>query len=313
MVEKSFRRSVPSLTALVALDAAVRHRSFTLAASELGVTQTAVSRQIIALEADLGAPLFHRRHRSIEPTTECLRLAAALNRHFGGISDCVADFRAAAADGAITVGATSAFSQLWLLPRLVQFRRDHPNAKIRVKTSDEVINLENGDVDLAIRYGKGPFVDGVIVGSHEDLLYPVCSPDYKAALGEREYDLWQGDYDLISTVSDEKSWYTWQDWFTAVGVRRKVLPPALEFNHFTASLYAARAGQGIALGWELLVRTFMEDGDGTLVRLGNQYLVAEGQFHIVVSNRAKKSLILDLFVDWLTAELNAVKSSELVS
>ncbi len=58
MVEKSFRRSVPSLTALVALDAAVRHRSFTLAASELGVTQTAVSRQIIALEADLGAPCF---------------------------------------------------------------------------------------------------------------------------------------------------------------------------------------------------------------------------------------------------------------
>ena len=311
MVEKSFRRSVPSLNALVALDAAVRHKSFTLAGEELGVTQTAVSRQIMALEADLGAPLFHRRHRSVEPTSECLRLATALNRHFGGIADCVADFRAAAADGAITVGATSAFSQLWLLPRLVQFRRDHPNAKIRVKTSDEPINLENGDVDLAIRYGKAPFADGEVIASHKDILYPVCSPDYAAALGEEASVFWEGDYDLISTVSDERSWYTWQDWFTAVGLRRKVLPPALEFNHFTQTLYAARAGQGIALGWELLVRTFLDDG--TLIRLGDVYLVAEGQFHIVVSNRAKKTLVLDLFVDWLMTELEAVDSSEPVA
>ena len=296
------------MTALVALDAAVRHRSFTRAAQELGVTQTAVSRQIMALEADLGAPLFHRKHRSIEPTSECMRLANALNRHFGGIADCVADFRAAAADGAITVGATSAFSQLWLLPRLVQFRRDHPNAKIRVKTSDDPINLENGDVDLAIRYGKAPFADGSVMASHSDVLYPVCSPDYEAGLGQTAPQFWEGDYDLISTVSDERSWYTWQDWFTAVGLRRKVLPPALEFNHFTQTLYAARAGQGIALGWELLVRTFLDDG--TLVRLGEVYLVAEGQFHIVVSNRAKKTLVLDLFVEWLMAELEAVQSSE---
>ncbi|RWB66283.1 LysR substrate-binding domain-containing protein [Mesorhizobium sp.] len=306
MVEKSFKRSVPSLNALVALDAAVRHKSFTLAGIELGVTQTAVSRQIMALEADLGASLFHRRHRSIEPTSECMRLATALNRHFGGIADCVADFRAAAADGAITVGATSAFSQLWLLPRLVQFRRDHPNAKIRVKTTDETINLDNGDVDLAIRYGKAPFGDGSVMASHNDILYPVCSPDHAAAMGERGPHFWDGDYDLISTESDEKSWYTWQDWFTAVGVRRKILPPALAFNHFTATLYAARAGQGIALGWDLLVRTFLDDG--TLVRLGDVYLLAEGQFHIVVSNRAKKTLVLDLFVDWLTAELGAVES-----
>ena len=244
MTGTAFRRSVPSLTALVALEAAARHKSFTLAADELGVTQAAVSRQIIALETDLGATLFHRGYRSIQPTPECLRLAHALNRHFSGITDSVADFRTTITDVAITIGATSAFSELWLLPRLVQFRRDHPNVKIRVKTTDEAINLENSGVDLAVRYGKAPFADGVVVASHQDILFPVCAPDYASSLPDHGTKFWDGDHDLISTISTEKTWYTWQDWFLAVGLPCKKLPPALEFNHFTQTLYAARAGQG---------------------------------------------------------------------
>ncbi|MBL3684764.1 hypothetical protein F2981_21725 (plasmid) [Sinorhizobium meliloti] len=221
-----------------------------------------------------------------------MRLAAALNRQFGGISDCVADFPLRRRTARLRWEATSAFSQLWLLPRLVQFRRDHPNAKIRVKTSDEVINLENGDVDLAIRYGKGPFVDGMIMDRTRTSLYPVCSPDYKVALGDREHNLWQGDYDLISTTSDEKSWYTWQDWFTAVGRAKEGSTPALEFNHFTATTVCRTRGAGDCLGWELLVRTFLEDG--TLVRLGDQFLVAEGPVSHSRLEPRQKTLVLDL-------------------
>lgn len=296
----SFKRNVPSLTALVALDAAVRHLSFTLAARELGVTQAAVSRQISALEADLGTPLFNRRHRAIEPTAECQQLAMALNRHFAGITDSVAEFRASTANGAITVGVTTAFSQLWLLPRLVEFRRNFPHIRIRVNTTDEKINLDAENVDIAIRYGVGPFRDGRVVTSCGDVLFPVASPDYAQRLESAE-QFWDGDYELIHEDTAEPSWYTWRDWFSAAQIKHQVRPPSLSFNNYTAILYAARASEGIALGWQLLVQTFLDDG--TLVRLGRKSIPAAGQFHVVVAHRARSSLTLDLFVDWLINEL----------
>jgi LysR family glycine cleavage system transcriptional activator len=300
-MDKPFRKIVPSLTSLVALDAAARHRSFTRAAEELGVTQTAVSRQIMYLESELGSPLFIRRHRAIEPTPECLRLAGSLNKQFAAIANSISDFKASAADGAITIGATIAFTQLWLLPRLVEFRRIHPKARIRLRTTDEPISLDRGDVDVVIRYGKSPFSDGTIVASQSDSLFPVSSPDYAERLGEFADSFWKGDYELISTESDQPKWYTWQDWFEEVGVARSKKGATLSFNDYTGSLYAARSGEGIALAWGLLVRTFLTDG--TLVRLGQHELNAEGQFHIVVSRRSRQNLIVDLFIEWLASEL----------
>ncbi|WP_192246519.1 LysR substrate-binding domain-containing protein [Mesorhizobium silamurunense] len=299
----SFKKSVPSLTSLVALDAASRHKSFTLAARELGVTQTAVSRQIMALESYLGTQLFFRRHRSIEPTAECARLAAALNRHFAGIADSVAEYRAASTNGTITIGVTTALSQLWLLPRLVRFRNDYPNARIRVQSTDDRINLEAGEVDVAIRYGVAPFRDGDVVESRGDILFPVCSPDYVQRLGSTAARFWEGRYELINEDMKEPTWYTWQDWFSELGIQNSVFAPALSFNHYTAVLYAARAGQGIALGWSLLVQTFLDDG--TLVRLGDASISAAGKFHIVVARRARRNLVLDHFVSWLIQELRA--------
>lgn len=296
----SFKRGVPSLTALVALDAAVRHQSFTLAARELGVTQAAVSRQIAALEEDFGTTLFFRHHRAIEPTAECRQLANALNRHFAGITESVGEFRASNANGTITVGVTTAFSQLWLLPRLVEFRRSFPHARIRVNSTDEKINLDAENVDIAIRYGVGPFRDGKVMASCGDILFPVASPDYAHRL-ESVDRFWEEDYELINEDTTEPTWYTWQDWFAAAQIKHRARTPTLSFNHYTAILYAARAGEGIALGWKLLVDTFLNDG--TLIRLGNQSIPAEGQFHVVVSHRARPSLTLDLFVDWLIKEL----------
>jgi LysR family glycine cleavage system transcriptional activator len=304
----SFKHSLPSLTALVALEAAVRHKSFTRAAQELGVTQTAVSRQIIALEDALGAELFHRRHRAVEPTTQCSQLALALNRHFRGISDSIKDFGCANTSGALTIGATTAFAQLWLLPRLVQFRKSYPEAKIRLTVSDIPFDLENGDEDIVIRYGVAPFADGRTVASRGDVLYPVASPDYAQTFEATEGRFWEASHDLIATESAVRSWYSWQDWFRAVGLPFRPGPPALSFNHFPGTLYAARAGQGIALGWELLVQTFLEDG--TLVRLGEGCIIAEGKFHVVLSNRTRPSPTLGLLLTWLSDALNAPMDAE---
>lgn len=303
----SFKRSIPSLTALVALEAAARHKSFTRAAEELGVTQTAISRQVLALEEALDATLFHRGHRAVEPTAQCNQLALELNRHFTGISESVREFGNANASGVVTIGATTAFAQLWLLPRLVQFRKTNPEVKFRLTVSDKPFDMVSGDEDLVVRYGVSPFSDGLVIASCGDLLFPVASPDYAQSLGVHAATFWQTEFNLISTESTLRSWYSWEDWFRAVGIPQKPPRAALTFNQFPGTLYAARAGQGIALGWGLLVQTFLEDE--TLVRLGDTCLVAEGMFHVVKSNRAPESPAMEALLNWLSEALKASRTA----
>jgi len=172
-----FRKKLPSLTALVALEATIRHRSVTAAARELGVTQAAVSRQIALLEEEFGRPLFSRGHRAIEPTPSCLILGGALAEGFSNIADAVDAVRTNASD-VVTIGATIAFSSFWLLPKLAELRQMHPRIQIRVISQDAKFNLEAGEVDIAFRYGIPPFRDGTVIAARGDRMFPVCSPDY---------------------------------------------------------------------------------------------------------------------------------------
>lgn len=150
-----FRRRIPSLTALVTLEAVLRKKSFTTAATELGVTQAAVSRQIALLEEEFGQPLFVRKHRAIEPTAACINLGATLAKSFADIAESVEALQSRSQD-VLTIGATVAFSSFWLLPRLAEFRRANPGILVRVISQDSPIALDDGEVDVAIRYGVPP-------------------------------------------------------------------------------------------------------------------------------------------------------------
>lgn len=293
-----FRKKLPSLTALVALEAAIRHRSFTAAASELGVTQAAVSRMIALLEDDFGRPLFHRGHRTIEPTPACLILGATLADSLSNIADSVDAVRASVTD-VVTIGATIAFSSFWLLPKIAEFRQLNPEIQIRVVSQDSKLDLTNGGVDIAIRYGVPPFNDGIVLGSCGDRIYPVCSPHYAAS--RRVEDFPHGGYELIETDVPNRSWYRWEDWFARRGRKPDNLRSMLRFSHYTETIYAARAGQGVALGWDMLIKTFL--ADGSLVKVGDTEFEAEGRYNVLVPVDAKRSAIADFAAGWLTQAL----------
>ncbi|TBY56269.1 LysR family transcriptional regulator [Rhizobium leguminosarum bv. viciae] len=292
-----FRKRIPSLTALVTLEAVLRKKSFTMAATELGVTQAAVSRQIALLEEEFGQPLFVRKHRANEPTAACINLGATLAKSFADIAEGVEALQSRSQD-VLTIGATVAFSSFWLLPRLAEFRRANPGILVRVISQDSPIALDDGEVDVAIRYGVPPFSDGTVIASRGDVICPVCSPDYLRRRGDGP----PGPLDeFIETDVLDRSWYSWAQWFSLTGANIEI-KPSLRFNHYTETIAAARAGQGIALGWRMLVGTFLEDG--TLVQVDGGELAAEDRYNVIVPVKAKRSNARDLAAAWLTASLH---------
>lgn len=295
-----FRKNVPSLNALVALEAAARHKSITLAAAELSVTQSAVSRQISALEAELGTKLFVRKHRSIEPTSNCLLLASSLANSFSAISESVDLVRSSNRSETVTIGATLAFSTLWLLPRLSEFRQRFPSVQMRVVSQDARFQLESGEVDVAIRFGIPPFEDADVIASRPDTIFPVCSPEYAKRLDNVAH-FYNADAELIANDVSERTWYSWGDWFARAGIKAHVPKPTLRFNHYADALQAARAGQGIMLGWNVLVNSFLQDG--SLVRLGDLVVTPEGRYNVLVPKRAKRMAIREIAAEWIASNL----------
>lgn len=295
------RHNMPSLNALLVLESAARHRSFTLAAEELRVTQAAISRQVAALEESLQTQLFIRKHRAIEPTPSCIQLAATLSSSFANIADSVDLVRARTRQEVVTIGATLAFSSFWLLPRLSAFRQLHPTAQIRVISQDARVPLTGGDVDVVVRFGVPPFDDGVVVASRVDQVFPVCAPEYAERLRALDAGLQSAQCDLIGQDVPDRSWYAWSDWFDAAGLPPRRVPPSLRFSNFAEALQAARAGHGVALGWGVLVEQQLQEG--SLVRWGDAAVNAQGRYNIVVSDKSRRIALRDTFVAWLTHSL----------
>ena len=293
-----FRKSIPSLSALLALEAAARHRSITLAAGELGVTQAAVSRQIAALEAELGQLLFHRRHRAIEPTEACLALTTALAGSFTQIRDSVE--RARAGDTIVTIGTTLAFSTLWLMPRLRAFRDAVPMAQVRMIARDSRIGLETGEADVVVRFGIPPFDDAQVITSSRDVVVPVCAPAFAARIADPDAFM-ATPHDLIENDVTDRQWYSWSDWLARAGLPTTIRARAMHFNHYTDAIEAARAGQGVALGWMTLCERYI--ADGSLVRLGSREVAPEGTYNVLLPGRRKADPVAETAARWLSEQL----------
>jgi DNA-binding transcriptional LysR family regulator len=145
---------LPPLDLIAAFEAAARHLSFTRAGAERFVTQSAMSRQIRALEDDLGVALFRRRHRALSLTEAGLRLQATCQAVLAELRTTVAELRAPARREVLSLTTTPGFASLWLIPRLPAFTRAHPGIDVRLDASFDRRNLRGEGFDLAIRYGR---------------------------------------------------------------------------------------------------------------------------------------------------------------
>jgi DNA-binding transcriptional LysR family regulator len=288
------------MTSLVVLEAAARRSSFTKAAGELGVTQAAVSRQIHGLERELGFALFRRLHRRVELTERGRVVAGVLLQSFNVIAQTIANVRAQSDEDELAIGATIAFTQLWLLPRISEFRRLHPDTKIRLVTQDAPIDLERDMVDVAIRYGDGAWPDGRAVLLCEDDVFPVCSPGYAAGCRLPEAAGEFLDHTLLDYESPNPGWIGWKEWLAAFSTARPGRP-MLRLSYYTDVIHAAVAGHGIALGWSRLVEDLLQQG--RLRRVSDLHVGTRSAYFVVVPSREAMKPSADAFVEWLGSRL----------
>ncbi|MEM0908869.1 MAG: LysR substrate-binding domain-containing protein, partial [Pseudomonadota bacterium] len=194
-------------------------------------------------------------------------------------------------------------SHFWLLPRLPSFRALYPNVSLKVLSQDQPLNLAHDDADVLIRYGRGPFADGVELAHLAEEVFPVASPDYAdrhdcaAARPESLHQL-----TLIEANDDQSMWMTWPEWFERVGHGEVPRQRMLVFNHYSDGVYAAITGQGVVLGWKQLLERPL--ADGRLVRIG-QSAVSPGEGHsLVVADNQPVKPATRLFANWLEASFN---------
>ncbi len=209
--------SLPSLNALAAFEAAARHMSLTRAAQELNVTPGAISKQVKALEDEIGRPLFLRLHRALELTPEGHAVAQALKASFESMSATVSQVGRMGSPRAVSIGTTMAFAQLWLMPKLGAFWEAHQDIIIDHMISDRGQELHRPDIDLRVRYGDGHWPDEHATLLFGDRIIPVASPRFLAAhkIGDAK-DI--AHLPLLSVEGVDWSWTTWADFLREAGV-----------------------------------------------------------------------------------------------
>lgn len=303
----NLRRSIPSMSALATFEAAARLGSFTQAALELGVTQAAVSRQIKLLEDDLNTRLFVRANRRVMLSTAGAALASTVSGAFNSMAEMIQTIRQPLAVDTVTVGASLAFSHFWILPRLAGFRAAHPEIKLKLVADDSITDLRRDRLDVAIRFGKPPFADARSMARMPEVAFPVCSPRLLDAYGvtPEQADLLR--LPLIASDIVNPTWLTWRSWAQGVGlgpgIGRASDLSQLRFSHYTDSIQAAVNGDGVALGWEALLKGHLEEG--RLIRLGTDSLTTEEVYHVLIPLGRDTTAAARAFLDWIAASFAA--------
>ena len=250
---------LPPLDLLRTFVAVGRRMSITLAAQDLCIVQSAVSRQIQALETTLGCRLFVRAYRSIEFTPEgrhLFRTAVPMLEQLGGV---LGTLRPPVERPCITVTATIGVTALWLLPRLGAFQRGAPDVDGRVAATNRVMDLERDGMDLALRYCPDAPAPQGAVRLFSEILVPVAHPSLEVTAIEDPAQLRR--HVLIDYDDPSRAWLQWKHWLRGAGHKATTAGSGrLLFNQYDQVVQAALAGQGVALGRLALVANLLAEG-----------------------------------------------------
>lgn len=290
-------RRLPPLSSLRPFEAAARLESFSRAAEELHITHGAVSHQVRALEEHLGAPLFARHGKRVALTAAGRTFAERVRGALDEIAMAAEMVRPARRDNRLTVNVLPSFASRWLMPRLIRFMEAHPKIEMNVTASVALADFVREDIDVAIRFGRGPWPPLVCEKFLEDEYFPVASPKMnRGKLPKTPKDLLG-----VRLMLEDRDY--WQRWFEMAGVP---LDRPLEgplFNDSTYSLQAAARGEGVALARRSIIGEDLERG--TLKRLFDIAVPCRESYWFVSPKETANAPRVRAFRDWVKSELAA--------
>jgi len=276
-----------------------RRMSITLASQDLCLTQSAVSRQIRTLEDMLGVRLFVRGHRSITFTAEGERLFRRADEALKQLQDVVGAVRVGVAARPVTVAASIGVAGLWLLPRLGDFLKRHPNIDVRISASNELSDLRSEELDLAIRYCLPEAAPAEAARLFGETVTPVAHPSLALpALRSRE--------ELARCVLLEfdgvyRPWLRWNEWLASQGWDGFKPKAMLRFNQYDQTIQAAIAGQGIALGRLELIGPALADGRLAKVSIPRPGPATTNAYWLIRTSSTARPEVDDV-ASWIKAE-----------
>ncbi|MEZ5661105.1 MAG: LysR substrate-binding domain-containing protein [Burkholderiaceae bacterium] len=286
---------------LVSFEAAARHLSFTLAAAERFVTQSAMSRQMRLLEDRLGVPLFRRRHRGLELTEAGRSLYVACSRALAELNDALDEIAAPSRPHVLSLTATPGFVALWLIPRLAAFRRQHPDIDVRLDASLEPRDLAADGFDIAVRYSDADSKIGTPLFGER--MVPVCSPallsDPKTPL-RRPSDLVRHTLIELESAGAVGVCAEWQPWLQSAGVGGLKPRSVMTFSTYSEAVAAALAGQGIVLGRRPIIDAHLDSG--VLVSPFQRSVISQRAYFLIIEQRAARHQSVQALAQWLVSE-----------
>lgn len=298
------KAQLASLDLLKGFEAAARHLSFTKAAAELFVTQSAISRQIKALEDQLGVALFQRRNRALLLTDAgqiLFRTASEMLRLLAETTDRLTQD---APGRMLTVTTTVSFASLWLVPRLVNFRKRHPDIDVRISANNEMVNLQRQRIDLAIRFCEPKAAPAGAIPLAREEVFPVCSPvlmrDRARPLRKPE-DLARHVLLHLDDAASSWPWFNWGEWLEEMGVPGLKPAGALRFSHYDQLIRAAIDGEGVALGRNPLVMEPLRRKQ--LAAPFDRKAVSSREYYLLASPESASRKAVADFMAWLMEEV----------
>ncbi len=298
------RRRPVGLASLRGFEASARLLSFTLAAQELNLTQSSISRQVAALERQIGRSLFVRRTRALELTAAGSRLLRSVQQGLGLVDRAVDELRGEGRPSRITLATFASFASLWLVPRLAAFQREHPDIEIRIDAGDRFVDLESEDVDLAIRWTRPASVPRDAFSLLDEDVTPALSPlllERSAVHLRTPEDLYRLPLLELDDSLPTSAASAWPRWFDFVGATGAAPAPRMLFTFIDQSVQAAVRGQGVVLGRSPFLDDLLATGD--LITPFSKLRMPTGyRYWLIESSAARHSPAAIAFRDWVRAE-----------
>ncbi len=299
------RRHLPTLTAMQCFEASARHLSFTRAAAELSLTQSAVSKQVAQLESILEHPLFRRVRKRLQVTPEGSLYLSEVRKILAQVEMSTRYMQSYGGQSEVLhVTTLPTFGARWLIPRLNGFRFRHPNVYLNISNRVEPFDLEEDHVDVAFFFGHGAWPKAECIKLLDEEMVPVCAPGVMPEGGIAD-PLALTRLVLLQSATRPEAWH---DWFAAQGPYTEHSYHGPRFDTFYMSLQAARAGCGVALVPRFLAEEELQAGQ--LIIPWAFSLTSRDAYYLAYSEHKGEVGKVKGFIEWILERLGESSGTE---